>query len=189
MTPDDDRARAASDGAPAIAALADRLLLACVGLSTFTALSYWPHPYAKVQPAEIVFVVLLPVAALAFGRNLAPARRWITVLGAYNAANFVSAIASGAPSSVVESLGRGYLIVLALLVAAYVRRTGAAGARAVATAWLAGGVAEALLSLAGYSLALAGHENTTVKVFPNYPYFGTVFRDRKSTRLNSSHRT
>jgi hypothetical protein len=158
------------------ASIADALLLAYVFLSPFTALFILPYFRAKIQPTEILFLVLLPFGLIGYGRRLLPLFRWQAIFAAYVLANICAGVISLEHDGVLESLGRGYLIVLAALVAAYVGRHDSSGLRGVALAWAYGGALLAVVSLAGYVLALAGYGNTTVKEFANYPYLGSVKR-------------
>ena len=158
------------------ASIADPLVLAYIFLSPFTAILNLPYFAARVQPTEIVFLLLLPFAIFGYGRGLVPSLRWSLILAAYLLANVYAGLVSGERDAVLESLGRGYLIVVAAVVAAYIGRLGADGRRRAALAWAYGGTLLAGISLAGYALALAGYENTTVKEFANYPYLGSVKR-------------
>ena len=156
--------------------LAEALVLAAVFASSFTSLLDWPGWTTEIQPTEIIFILLLPTAIAAYGRRLWPAPRWSLALGAYVIANLLAGFAAAAWPPIVESLGRGYLVALSGIVACYVKEQGVRGVRRVALAWISGGVLLAAVSLAGYAYALAGIDNSTVKVFTNYPYFGTVMR-------------
>lgn len=156
--------------------MSDPLILGFVFLSPFTALLNLPYFAARVQPTELVFLLLLPFAVGAYWRALVPSIRWQVIFAAYLLANLCAAVVSGEHDAVLESLGRDYLIVVAAVVAAYVSSHGAVGRRSVALAWAYGGVLLAAISLAGYGLALAGYENSTVKEFANYPYLGSVKR-------------
>jgi hypothetical protein len=147
-----------------------------VFLSPFTALFILPYFNAKIQPTEILFLILLPFALIGYGRRLFPSFRWQLIFAAYVLANICAGVISLEHDAVLESLGRGYLIILAAFVAAYVGRHGSEGLRRAGLSWAYGGALLAVVSLAGYALALAGYDNTTVKEFANYPYLGSVKR-------------
>ena len=166
-----DRPRAAR-----AAWIADRLLLAYVFLSPFTALLILPYFNTKIQPTEVLFLLLFPFALIGYGCRLLPSFRWQLIVGAYILANLCAGIISLEYDAVLESFGRGYLIVLSAMVTAYAVRHGEMGRRRVALAWVYGGALLAVVSLAGYALALAGYDNETVKEFANYPYLGSVKR-------------
>jgi hypothetical protein len=158
------------------ASIADALVLAYLFLSPFTALFILPYFNAKIQPTEILFLVLLPFGLIGYGRRLLPTFRWQVIFAAYLIANLCAGIISLEHDAVLESLGRGYLIVLAAMVAAYVGRHGKDGLRRAALTWSYGGALLAVISLIGYAMALGGYDNTTVKDFANYPYLGSVKR-------------
>src|SRR5262249_32586909 len=158
------------------ASIADALLLAYLFVSPFTALFILPYFNAKIQLTELLFLILLPFALVGYGRRLLPSLRWQLIFGAYVLANLCAGVISREHDAVLESLGRGYLIVLAALVAAYVGRHQSDGVRRAALTWTYGGALLAALSLVGYALALVGYDNTTVKDFANYPYLGSVKR-------------
>jgi O-antigen ligase len=156
--------------------VATLLLTVYLVCSPFTALLRLPYVQAKIQPAELVFLLLLPCAVIAYGRELLPPARWGLVLGAFVLATLCSSWAAGDRRAVLEALGRGYLVALAAIVAAYVARRGVPAIRRVAAAWTSGAVLLAAAGLVGYALALAGYENRTVRELADYPYFGAVFR-------------
>ena len=52
------------------------LLLLYFLILPFTRFWYLPIVYAKIQPTELVFLALLPLALLAFSWQLVPDKRW-----------------------------------------------------------------------------------------------------------------
>src|SRR5262245_30612306 len=74
------------------ASIAGWLVLTYVFLSPFNALLILPYVNARVQPTEIVFLILLPFVLLGYGRRLLPSFRWQLIFGAYVAANICAAV-------------------------------------------------------------------------------------------------
>lgn len=155
------------------------LLMAYFFFVPFVRLFFFPVVSAKVQPTELVFLCLFPLAVYHYGRKLLPAsRNLLFVAGFYLSANLVSAINAGTLNAILEALGRGYLLALALLIAQYVKagEDGNRRAEELVIAWSAGALLMAVISAIGYIAALNGVLNRTVLVYENYPYFGTMLR-------------
>ena len=143
----------------------------------FRRLFYLPVVAAKVQPPEWIFLFLGPLALVVLGRRLWPGVSWL--LGGlllYLGALTVSALRVGETGTLLEALGRWYLLLLFFLVGWYVRTGGRRGVERLLWAWTWGCVVMFLVAYVGYGLALAGVSYRWVSVYENYPYFGTVIR-------------
>ena len=160
-----------------------RILFAYVALIPFVKVVFLPYFDAKLQPTELVFVALLPVALLTVGRQLWPADKWLRRgIVAYLGANLVSGIWSGDLSAMLEAAGRVYLMLFALIVAACVRVKGEEDlTRKLLDTFLYGTAVLAVISYIGWFAAMLGYHNTLVQVYGNYPYLGTVVRARGFT--------
>lgn len=158
------------------------LLLAYAALVPFVKVVFLPYFDAKIQPTELIFLALLPVALLHFRRLLWPSGAWLRgAIVAYLLANLVSGVWSGDLSALLEAAGRIYLLLLALIVATAIR-TGRQGlSRKLLDAFLYGTAVLAVISYAGWIAAMLGYHNELVQVYGNYPYLGTVVRARGFT--------
>ena len=151
-------------------------ILAYTFLVSFTRVWLWPVVKASVQPAELLFIPLGLAAMVHYGKKLIPERKLALPLLAYLLANLAAALASGQRTALLETLGRGYLLGMFLIVWTHVRTVGPTLQSRVMKIWQIGAAMLALLALAGYLLALLGWPNESVQVYRNYPYFGTVLR-------------
>lgn len=148
----------------------------------FVRIALLPVVDAKIQPTELIFLVLAPLAVLAYGRSLWPKDLLLRVgLIAYLGANVVSAAVSQNLSAGLESLGRIYLALLALMVARYVAEAPEKHGRQLLDYFLYGTAALAVCTYFGYALALVDGPNSMVQVYGNYPYLGTVLRAKGFT--------
>ena len=136
-----------------------------------------PYVGDKLQPTELIFVLLFPLALWVYGKRL-----WLQQtslmwgLAVYVLANVVAALVAGQLPSLLEAFGRLYLVLLALVVAVWINEPGQHRARKVLDAFLYGTVILAACSYAGYFAAVLGYGNSLVHVYGNYPYLGTLFR-------------
>jgi hypothetical protein len=143
----------------------------------FVRVVYLPYVDAKLQPTEVIFALLFPLALWAYGKRL-----WLQQtslmwgLVAYVLANVVSASVAGQLPAFLEAFGRLYLVLLALVVAVWVNERREPRARKVLDAFLYATMALAACSYAGYFAAVLGYGNSLVHVYGNYPYLGTLFR-------------
>lgn len=156
------------------------LLLLYAASLPFVRIWYWPPPLqAKVQPTELIFLLLLPGALSYYRRrdwqSALPTSLWLA-LGAYLLANGLAALGAGQPGAVLEAMGRVYLVVVFLLVVLSIRDRGEDWCERLLRAWTAGAVLMAGISVAAYVLALAGWSTALVQTYINYPYFGTLLR-------------
>jgi hypothetical protein len=161
---------------PAIQRYLSYCLLAYVFLVSFTRLWSLPVTYAKIQPTELVFIPLGILAFWHYGWRLWPGRTIGFPLLAYVAANVLSAFISGQQDALLEGLGRLYLGFMFLIFLTYLRETGAEGQTRMLKIWQNGALLLTILALGGYVLAVLGWPNETIRVYKNYPYFGTVLR-------------
>lgn len=137
---------------------------------------------AKIQPTELVFLLLAPLAIWTYGTSLWPRDVFLRIgLGAYLGANVLSAALSQNLSAGLEALGRIYLVLLALIVARYVADAPVERGRKLLDWFLYGTALLALCTYAGYAWALGGELNSMVQVYGNYPYLGTVLRAKGFT--------
>ncbi|MEO0734476.1 MAG: hypothetical protein AAFZ52_16685, partial [Bacteroidota bacterium] len=160
----------------------ERLLLLYVGLLPFVRIALLPVVDAKVQPTELVFLPLLFFGWQRYGRSLwaiDPRLRWAGL--AYLFWNLLSALVAWNLPAVLEACGRGYLLLVALLVAAYVRERGEAAVWMLLRYFLYGTTVLAFCTYLGYLAALFGYDNSMVQVYGNYPYLGTVLRAKGFT--------
>ncbi|SEQ18830.1 O-antigen ligase family protein [Neolewinella agarilytica] len=160
------------------------LLLAFFFFVPYVRLFYFPVVSAKIQPTEIIFLFLFPVALYRYGRRLIPESNLFKIaLAVYLGANLLSGVVAGSVNSILESLGRVYLVVLALIVAQFVQsgKVESHNAEKLVQAWSAGAIVMAVLTIIGYAAAVNGYLNQTVVVYENYPYFGTVIRAKGLT--------
>lgn len=143
----------------------------------FVRVVFLPYVDAKVQPTEVVFLLLFPLALLAYGKKLWLKDRWLMGgLLAYLLTNFVAALAAGVLPAMLEAFGRGYLVLLALIVAVWVKEAPNDRPQKILDWLLYGTTALAFCSYVGYAAALLGYGNSLVHVYGNYPYLGTLFR-------------
>ncbi len=155
----------------------ERLLLAYAVSLSLRRVLFLPVVGSKLQVPELIFLLLAPLALLVAGRKLWPGWSWFSGgLSGLTAIGLLSAVLSGATGSILEALGRGYLLLLLLIVAWYVRQRGKAGINKLLWAWTWGCVILAVVGYLGYGLGLAGVKTRWVILYENYPYFGTVFR-------------
>ena len=155
------------------------LLLAYCFFVPFIRLFFFPVVSAKVQPTEIIFLVLFPLAVYFYGRKLIPTSPMLLgAAGLFLLSNLMSAFSAGELNPVLEALGRGYLLTLAILVAHYIKCSNDRDHRAeqLVVAWSVGAILMAVITAIGYVAAMNGILNRTVVVYENYPYFGTVLR-------------
>jgi hypothetical protein len=158
------------------------LLLAYAVLVPFVKVAFLPYFDAKIQPTELVFLAILPAALLTYGRLLWPDDTWLRwAIIAYLAANLASGLWSGDLSAMLEAAGRVYLMLLALILAACVRKTGPDLTRKLLDAFLYGTAVLAVISYIGWIAAMLGYHNSLIQVYGNYPYLGTVVRARGFT--------
>lgn len=152
------------------------LLLLYFLILPFTRFWYLPIVYAKIQPTELVFLALLPLALLAFSWQLVPDKRWRLPLFFYLFINLWSGIYSGKIDAVLEGLGRVYLVVLFLITTTCIIQQSQEKNLYIGKMMLYGGIAMSIISIVGYVAAVLGYPNETVQVFGNYPYLGTTLR-------------
>lgn len=151
-------------------------LLAYFLLVSFTRLWYLPVTYAKIQVTELLFIPLACIALWHYNWRLLPTAAVGIPLALYVAANVASALFSGQRDALLEGLGRIYLAFLCLIVATYLRESGLKETFRLLNWWVKGAIALASISVLGYVVAASGYLNETVRVYENYPYFGTVLR-------------
>ena len=162
-----------------IAAVADKLsaeaffLAFCFCLS-FVKLWYGPYFHDKVQPAELIFLGVLPLWVRKYG--VAPLRAlksWWWVLLPYLAVNLASAALSGATNSLLEGIGRCYLVVVFALAFYWGKKH---DIELPLRYWQYGALLMAVIALTGYAAALLGYSNSAIRLYQDYPYLGTIYR-------------
>ena len=154
-----------------------RGVVAYAGVMLFRRMLNLPVVQYKVQPPELLFLFLFPLALFAVGRRLWPG--WSLFLGGtllYLASLTTASALTGDPGSQLEALGRWYLLLVFLLVVWYVRARGRTGVENILRAWTWGMALIYAAAYLGYGLALADVTTRYVVVYENYPYFGTVWR-------------
>ena len=154
----------------------------------FVRLFYLPVVHAKIQPTELIFLILAPLVGWKLWqerpwrwrtgwKRLPRAYRALIISGiVYVAVNGISAYLSGDQDAQLEAVGRCYLVLLAVLIGWWTLRGGKQVLRTALWAWLWGAVVMAGLTVVGYGLTLLGFANRTVALIENYPYFGTAYR-------------
>ena len=148
----------------------------------FVRIALLPVVDAKIQPTELLFLVLAPLALLTYKGSLWPKNTLLRAgLIAYLATNVLSAVVSQNLSAGLEALGRIYLAFLALIIARYVADDPKRHARQLLDYFLYGTAALAVCTYAGYAWAMTGELNSMVQVYGNYPYLGTVLRAKGFT--------
>lgn len=155
------------------------LLLAFFFFVPFVRLFFFPVVSAKIQPTEIAFLFLFPIALYYYKWDLIPKSNAVKgVVAAYLGINLLSGIVAGSVNGILEAIGRVYLVALALIIAQFVQSGNEQGQRAerLVQAWSVGAILMAIISAVGYAAALNGYLSQTVVVYENYPYFGTVIR-------------
>jgi len=158
------------------------LLFAFTFALPFVRITLLPYVDAKLQPTELIFLFLAPLALWLYGRELWFADRWLRAgLITYLVANVISAIYSGSLSANLEALGRIYLALMALIVARWVSDNPAHRGRKLMDFFLYGTVALTAITYVGYFLAVTNGSNDMVQVYGNYPYLGTVVRAKGFT--------
>ncbi|MEM1358124.1 MAG: O-antigen ligase family protein [Bacteroidota bacterium] len=159
-----------------------RCLLLYVLLLPFVRIALLPLVQAKIQPTELVFLLLLPLGWLRYGSQLLPQSRWLNVaLLTYFLANLSSALFAWDIHALLEAIGRGYLVLLALLVSAFVKETGRGSLDQLLQVFLYGTVVLVAITYLGYLAAVLGYDNSMVQVYAQYPYLGTVMRAKGFT--------
>ena len=150
----------------------------------FVRIFYFPVVSAKIQPTEIIFLLMLPLAFLRYKNRLFDLPRpWLIAAMVYLAANLFSGFYSGEIEAILESFGRVYLVVLTLIIAAFVRYEDRVRRRAelLIKSWSLGGVIMASLTLVAIVAAALGWDSRLVVLYEDYPYFGTVIRAKGLT--------
>ena len=136
-----------------------------------------PLTESKLQPPELVFGLLGPLAIWHYGRRLLPpANLFLGGTLLYLGVLTVSALRHPQLPILLEAAGRWYLLLLFAITAAVIRRGGRAAATALLRAWTLALVIAVAVAYVGYALALLGYPNAYVRLYENYPYFGTVYR-------------
>ncbi len=154
------------------------LLVAYMFLLPLRRIYFLPGFGSRFQLTELAFLLLAPLLAY----RLLQLREWpkasALTLG-FAAYLSVLAVSTFAPPtdarSLVEWLGRSYLLLLFAGVAAYLHRWPDGVARLI-RAWSRGSLVMGASAYLGYGLAMAGHLTPLVSVYENYPYFGTLYR-------------
>ncbi|WP_373551432.1 hypothetical protein [Haliscomenobacter sp.] len=77
--------------------------------------------------------------------------------------------------AILEAIGRVYLILMFFVFARFLQE-GKNTLVHLMNYWTKGAILLALITLIGYILALLGWTNECVRIYENYPYFGTVIR-------------
>lgn len=142
-------------------------------------LFFLPVVSAKLQLTEIVFLLLFPLALLRYGRKLFDLPLFLMLtIGMYLLANLFSGFYSGGLEAILESFGRVYLVLVALVIICFVRYETLVKNKAelLVQSWSIGALTMAGLTMIGMIAATAGWNNILVVVYENYPYFGTVIR-------------
>lgn len=148
----------------------------------FVRVALLPVVDAKIQPTEIIFLALAPLALWHYRKYPWPDDVPLRIgLVAYLLANVVSAAVSQQLSAGLEAVGRIYLAVLALIVARYTAASPERHGRQLLDYFLYGTAALAVCTYVGYALAVVGEPNAMVQVYGNYPYLGTVLRAKGFT--------
>lgn len=143
----------------------------------FVRVVFLPYVDAKLQPTEVVFALLFPLALWRYGKRLwlqQTSLMWVLVI--YVLTNLVSALVAGALPALLEACGRFYLVLLALVIAVWVSEAGGTRVRKILDAFLYGTLLLAACSYVAYFAALMGYSSSLVHVYGNYPYLGTLFR-------------
>ena len=162
---------------PPAATLLRYLILAYALALPLRRVLYLPVVQSKLQAPELIFLALGPVALYVGGRALWPRQGWFPgALLAFVLVGIVAGWRSGATGSVLEAVGRGYLLGLLLVVAYYVRQWGLGALADILRWWSYGCAVMAATGYVGYGLGLAGYVTDYVVLYPDYPYFGTVLR-------------
>lgn len=137
---------------------------------------------AKIQPTELVFLVLAPLAVWQYGTQLLPRNRWLQAgIFVYLGANVAAALNAWEVPAILEALGRIYLMVLSLIIGRWVADDPDKRTDVLLRCFLIGTVILSLFTYAGYGWALTGELNSMVQVYGNYPYLGTVLRAKGFT--------
>lgn len=146
--------------------------------SFFIMVLQFPVVGYKIQAAELVFPLLFFSAVLRYGKTLIPSKAGPLeiFLAGYLLINIISASASGSVSALLESLGRGYLILVFYCFYAFAARESKAAEKVIPAAFLTGALVSATAGIAGWLLASAGHPNFAVRTYVDYPYLGTLYR-------------
>jgi hypothetical protein len=148
----------------------------------FVRIATLPYVDAKIQPTELVFLFLAPLALWTYGRSLWPKDRWLQAgFITYLAANVVSAAVSENLAANLEAVGRIYLAFMALIVGRWVSEAPQKRARKMMDYFLYGTAALAIITYIGYISAVINGPNSMVQVYGNYPYLGTVVRAKGFT--------
>jgi len=143
----------------------------------FPRLLQLPDPFGQVQLTEILFLFLLPWYRKDIFRTIGRFPYFALAGGVYVGVNIASALVSGSTAAQLEAAGRGYLLVIALMVAGVADKT-------VFTTlkkwWATATVTLCLLACIAYGLVVADilpvGPAWGVFLIPDSPYFGTVYR-------------
>ena len=137
-----------------------------------------PAPLQQVQLTEMLFPLLLWVFREEVIGQVRRHPRLALALGAYCLSNLLSASWAGHAGAMLEAGARGYLAVLVFVTLAHCAAYGSSG---LLQAWKWGTVVVAGASLLAYGLIATGVMEDplyVVSYFPQYPYFGSVYRLR-----------
>ena len=155
----------------------ERGLLAYAFLLPLRRLFFLPALGSRLQLTELCFLLVAPPALYVLRGTLRPGRGLLlTGLLAYLLVLSLATLLGPPPPDWTELLGRYYLLAVLLLFTAYVRHTGGGGQHRVLRAWTLGLYVMGGLAYLGYGLALAGIATPLVSYYPDYPYFGTLYR-------------
>lgn len=156
-----------------------RLLCAYFFFIPFTQVLFLPTLGAKVQLPELIFLGLLPAIIWRFRREKINVELpSIIVIGliAYLVTNIASSIVSNSLQSFLEALGRVYLAIVLCVSALMFKLERHKVSYKILKCWYLGAVFMASLGIIGYVLAISGYITELVRVYLNYPYFGTWIR-------------
>lgn len=137
-----------------------------------------PAPLQQVQLTELLFPLLLWVYRAELLVQIRRFPNFSAAAALYLIANFTSSMWARDAGAILESLARAYLVVLALLVAAYAGRF---GIRTLFSSmkWATLIVCAACVLFYGLIVSgLVGNGLALLAYFPQYPYFGEVYRLR-----------
>lgn len=128
----------------------------------------------RFQLTEIIFLIaVLPYLWKSKAKLNLPPSNLLPPLAAYLFINYASAIYSQQANAILEATGRAYLAGIFLLAHHWASK---GQSMLLLRAWQYGAVASALIAIGGYVFALAGYPSQLVRLYQDYPYFGTIYR-------------
>lgn len=147
----------------------------------FTHLTHFRHFGYKVQPTEILFLLTIPFIPYkqVWQYQWRENATLVKLILVYLAFDLISSSLSHRSSSVMESMGRVYLLVLfSILSYRFSTLNIDVLTEKITRIFFYGALLTALVAAYGYLMITTGRPTETLMFFDHYPYFGRLYRLR-----------